>query len=66
MKGLNKRIAILLIITMLLNMFSPYSSLFNQVQAASDTVPNPVVVFNKIQNITEKSGNKFLKYRLRL
>lgn len=45
MKGLNKRIAILLIITMLLNMFSPYSSLFNQVQAASDTVPNPVVVF---------------------
>ena len=64
MKGLNKRIAILLIITMLLNMFSPYSSLFNQVQAASDTVPNPVVVFNKIQNITEKSGNKFFKVQV--
>ncbi|MBO5479557.1 MAG: bacterial Ig-like domain-containing protein, partial [Clostridia bacterium] len=59
-----KKIAFLTLVIILINLFSPYSILLHKVNAASGTLPDPVVVFNKIQNITEKNGNKFFKVQV--
>lgn len=63
-KQKKKIISLLMVVMLLVNLFSPYSILLSESQAASGTVPDPVVVFNKIQNIIEKNGNKYFKVQI--